>query len=256
MNTKSYKYSHQKENYGIEYDKKLYSKDCYDNRAWSIEKDILTKYFLKEDISNKNVLDFACGTGRITELLEEFDFKTITGIDVSDSMLKVAKSKLNKTKLLKYDINEKCDNKILDNNFSYITAFRFFLNAEQSLREKTIKSFYKILDEDGIVIANIHLSSKSFMYFYAVFYNFMVNISKILGIKRFRTRNYISENQLVSMFVKEGFELVKIEHYSFMPPFFAKVLSMNKWLCLENYLRSRNLKFSNYFMCFFKKVNG
>ena len=93
MKNQSYKHSHTSENFGAYYDESLFSGDTYDNRVWSIEKRLLSEYFYRaNDLNNKNVLDFACGTGRIAKLLTKFNFREIVCIDISDPMIEMAKN--------------------------------------------------------------------------------------------------------------------------------------------------------------------
>ena len=63
---------------------------------------------LNDLYGNKEIalLDFACGTGRITEFLED-KVNYSTGVDVSESMLKIARKKLKLTKIIKADLTKK-----------------------------------------------------------------------------------------------------------------------------------------------------
>ena len=101
----SYRESHKNEDKGAEYEA-YYQNKAWQRFLWSREKGILLKilekYFTGRDV---HLLDFACGTGRITEFLEN-RVKTSTGIDVSGSMLAIAKEKLKRTELIETDITE------------------------------------------------------------------------------------------------------------------------------------------------------
>ena len=92
----SYKESHKYEAKGDEYEA-YYQNKAWQKFLWSREQviilKILEKYFAGRDV---HLLDFACGTGRITQFMEN-RVKTSTGVDVSSSMLTVAKEKLKRT---------------------------------------------------------------------------------------------------------------------------------------------------------------
>ena len=151
----SYKESHKYEGKGAEYEA-YYQTEAWEKFLWSREQEIilriLNKYFAGKDI---RLLDFACGTGRITNLLEN-RVKTSTGVDVSDSMLEVARDKLRRTEIIEADITT--ENVLKGRTFNLITAFRFFLNAEPELRSSAIKALAELLDEDGYLVFNNHHS--------------------------------------------------------------------------------------------------
>jgi ubiquinone/menaquinone biosynthesis C-methylase UbiE len=154
----SYRESHKYEGKGAEYEA-YYQNKAWQRFLWSREQEIilriLEKYFTGRDI---HLLDFACGTGRITELLEN-RVKTSTGIDVSGAMLAIAREKLKRTEIIETDIT--AENVLKPGKFNLITAFRFFLNAEPELRSGAIKAIAELLDEDGYFVFNNHQNSGS-----------------------------------------------------------------------------------------------
>ena len=154
----SYRESHKYEGKGAEYEA-YYQNKAWQRFLWSREQKIilliLEKYFSGRDV---HLLDFACGTGRITELLEN-RVKTSTGVDVSGSMLAVARKKLKRTEIIEADIT--AENVLKPGKFNLITAFRFFLNAESELRSAAIKAITELLDEDGYFVFNNHQNSGS-----------------------------------------------------------------------------------------------
>jgi ubiquinone/menaquinone biosynthesis C-methylase UbiE len=154
----SYRDSHKYEAKGAEYES-YYQNKAWQRFLWSREQDIILKtiekYFAGRDV---HLLDFACGTGRITEFLEN-RVKTSTGIDVSSSMLTIAREKLKRTELIEADIT--AENVLKPRRFNLITAFRFFLNAEPELRSAAIKAMTELLDKDGYLVFNNHQNSGS-----------------------------------------------------------------------------------------------
>jgi predicted TPR repeat methyltransferase len=158
MSKVSYRESHKYQEKGTEYEAYYQNKE-WQKFLWSREQDILVKilekYFAGKEI---NMLDFACGTGRIAEFLEN-RVKTSTGVDVSGSMLAIAKEKLKRTEIIEADITT--ENIIKPRKFNLITAFRFFLNAEPELRSAAIKAIAELLDDDGYLVFNNHQNSGS-----------------------------------------------------------------------------------------------
>ena len=124
------------------YDKQ-YQKDSHDARIWILEKEILIIIIHRYKLKNLvNHLDFASGTGRIFEVFKNCENNSI-GIDVSESMLVEAKKKYRDVTFIKKDLTSHPNYFTIQ--FDLITTFRFFLNAENSLRENVLSLFYKIL---------------------------------------------------------------------------------------------------------------
>jgi len=151
----TYKDSHKYAEKGAEY-QAFYETQPWERFLWSREQKvilhILEKYFKGRDV---HLLDFACGTGRITGLLED-RVKTSTGVDVSGSMLAIARRKLKRTEIIKADIT--AEDILKGRKFNLITAFRFFVNAEPALRCSAMQALAGLLSEDGYFVFNNHQS--------------------------------------------------------------------------------------------------
>jgi len=151
----TYRDSHKYPSKGTEYEA-YYEAQPWQRFLWSREREIilriLEKYYEGRDI---HLLDFACGTGRITNLLEN-RVKTSTGIDVSSSMLALAREKLKRTEIIEADIT--IDDVLKGRKFNLIMAFRFFVNAEPALRSAAMATLAKLLSKDGYFVFNNHQS--------------------------------------------------------------------------------------------------
>jgi SAM-dependent methyltransferase len=102
-------------------------------------------------------LDFACGTGRITTLLEGH-FRAVTAVDISPSMLTVARGKCARTTFVEGDL---LADSTLVPRFPLITAFRFFANAEPALRERALDALVAHLEPGGWLLLNNHQNDRS-----------------------------------------------------------------------------------------------
>jgi SAM-dependent methyltransferase len=148
--------SHTAPGKGRAYDES-YRTNPWSRYLWSREQAVLGKILQKHFPSgNADLLDFACGTGRITSFLED-KVRTSTGIDVSQSMLQQASHKLKKTELLEANLLQA--NPFGARKFNLITAFRFFVNAEPELRLSAMKALAGLLADDGIFVFNNHQNS-------------------------------------------------------------------------------------------------
>ncbi len=203
MKEMSYRDSHASDTYGYRYSN-TYNKGYYFHQWKKIEEPILRKLlgdYSKE--GKKTALDFACGTGRILHVLENY-FQEPTGVDVSSSMLQHAHQKCLKSKVILQDITMEP----LPVSVDLVTAFRFFLNAELPLKESALKAIHNVLNPSGVLVANVH-----------------VNASSILGmvymmrntIKNKKTANILSYNEFSQLLECSGFSIDKTIWYSYLP---------------------------------------
>ncbi len=147
--------------------------------TWSWEKkilcEVLQKYFHGEGI---RYLDFACGTGRIISFLES-KVTEAYGVDVSKSMLAVARQKVRKAKLTEADLTKISIFK--GTKFNLISTFRFFLNAQPELRKEAISSLSHLLDKDGYLVFNIHMNHHSATAIIVRLYKYLKGTDKLEG---------------------------------------------------------------------------
>jgi predicted TPR repeat methyltransferase len=71
-----------------------------------LNKILTNKLKLKKTIK---ILDAGCGTGYVAEVLSKLNYKNITGIDFSEEMLAIARSKKIYKKLMCQSLNEKIE---------------------------------------------------------------------------------------------------------------------------------------------------
>ena len=71
-----------------------------------LKKILTNKLRLKKTIK---ILDAGCGTGYVAEVLSKLNYKNITGIDFSEEMLTIARSKKIYKKLMCQSLNEKIE---------------------------------------------------------------------------------------------------------------------------------------------------
>lgn len=201
--TLDYRNSHKSSQKGANYDESFY-KSNYKNLILRWEEKILKNILVDQKITS--YIDFACGTGRITRIIEP-NVKESLGIDVSESMLEIARSKSTKSKFLRADITRE---KEVSDPVDLITAFRFFTNAQPSLRNDAILAIDNVLKPGGLFIFNLHMNSASPYALLARAYELFTGKRKgfnHLSLKRFKSE-YL--NQL-------GFEVVEIHALGIIP---------------------------------------
>ena len=156
MSERSYRESHLHK--GADYHE-LFSSLPHLAMVWSLERRLLLRIMGKHfPTSPPTHLDFACGTGRILGLLSPITASS-TGVDVSASMLQIARDTLADVELVEADITR--DDCLGSRQFDLITAFRFFPRAEPPLRSDAINVIVRHLKSGGILIFNNHMNRDS-----------------------------------------------------------------------------------------------
>lgn len=167
-----------------------------------VERPLLERSLRQLGGSERTILDFACGTGRITSAAALF-FGLAVGVDVSEAMLAAASVPENVT-LQCIDITRTS----LGQTFDVATAFRFFLNAEDVLRRDALRAIHRHLREGGILICNVQLNATSPIGL----------ISRVLNwAYPSRPRNTLTLDQFSRVLSDEGFEVVESRYYGYLP---------------------------------------
>jgi SAM-dependent methyltransferase len=198
----SYVKSHAAEGYGARY-KSTFEGGYYGIEWRNIERPLLSNLLANmSGIETWSCLDFACGTGRITDLLAEH-VRHVTGVDVSAAMLEMAPRREN-VQLLQRNIIDQP----MDERFSLLTAFRFFVNSEPELREAAMAALAKHALPGARLIANVHVNSWSPM---GMLYR---TRNAVLGRTMNRT---LSRAEFIALARRHGFEAEQTHWYGFTP---------------------------------------
>lgn len=156
MHFEDYRTSHVGEqSWARDYDEKLFAPGSFDAIIWEREQLLLDRIVQQQVPRRESYLDFACGTGRVLSYVERH-FRTAVGLDISDTMLAVARDRVRTATLVQADATQ--DPAALDGRrFDFVTAFRFFLNAQPSLREAAMAFLASTLvDENSRLLFNVH----------------------------------------------------------------------------------------------------
>ena len=108
-------------------------------------------------VAKPRYLDFACGTGRITQTVAPLCAEAV-GVDVSPSMLAEARIKCPSVRFVEADITKSTADLGV---FDLVTSFRFFGNAQQELRVAVLGALYRLLRPDGYLVINSHRNPQS-----------------------------------------------------------------------------------------------
>lgn len=102
-------------------------------------------------------LDFACGTGRITAVIEPHARECV-GVDISATMLETARSKIPGARFVQADLTkDECSL----GSFDLVSSFRFFGNAQGELREKVLGVLEGLVAPGGYLLVNNHRNPRA-----------------------------------------------------------------------------------------------
>lgn len=197
-----YRTSHTSPGKGVRYDR-LYRPGTALGFYWErFERPYLASLFARLAAARPDgrYLDFACGTGRILDVGADH-FRDTTGIDVSETMLEVARRRRPAATILCADV---LANPVDVGRFDVITLFRFLVRAGD-LREQVLAWLRGVIRDDGILIVNNHRNA--------------VSVRGLLFRLRSRLhpsaidQEILSDGEVKAMLARTGFEV--IEEYGF-----------------------------------------
>lgn len=194
-----YRLSHQAAGKGRAYHAK-FSENPYRAMVWDYEKSVLLQAAQRHLGSGFSHLDFACGTGRMLELFRGTAGRQ-TGVDVSESMISVARERMPETELILSDITQ--EDRLGDRRFDLVTAFRFFPNAQDELRDEAARALANLLAPGGILLFNNHKNRYSGLYLAA----------RILR----KGQRDMTEAEVVAMLDRCGLQVVEAHHFGVVP---------------------------------------
>ena len=176
---------------------------------WALEQrilsDIVKRYLIPEETDH---LDFACGTGRILGYFQG-RVRSSTGVDVSTSMLRVARGVASQARIIEADITH--DDVLAGQKFDLITAFRFFPNAEPGLRREAIETLFSKLRTGGHLVLNNHQNYSCLGY----------------RARRFLTRaefNCTPAHEITDLVASVGLRIEKVYHVGVVPEFESRMI--------------------------------
>lgn len=238
---KDYRDSHQGDRKSRRYEEEIYGKGSYDDLMWERERPILLHEFegFKKHHEIISYLDFGFGTGRITQLFEQ-RVQASVGVDISQSMIEIAKRKLSHTELVLADLTR---NDILNGRtFDLITAFRVFLNAGPVMREDMMCILVPKLKKDGVMIFNFHGNILSYRIF-----------TKIWLLCKGRHLNTVSYWEVKRFVDRHNLRIIRWYGLGVIPKIFYRFLGKRFMLTLDTYISkfpgSRYFAYNLIFVC-------
>lgn len=219
-----------------DYESKEYGAGSYSTFIWNLQRPMVEK-IIKDFVSTRKhpvrMLDFACGTGRVISALEPLATEA-TGVDISENMVALARNKCRRATLRVGDILSQPE--LLEKNYDLITSFRFLLNVEPELRSRVLKKLRTVIQPDGLLIVNVHGSSRSLRHPAIVW-------------RRWRERsrptnamlNEMSPTETRRLLQESGFQVVRQFGFGMLPPTFYRTPLKSAAAVLDKALAGENI---------------
>ncbi len=159
-------------------------------------KNVLMKY------REKIIIDLCCGTGNQLKLLSKNGFTNLHCLDISNSMLKIAKNNDYSIKIY----NEDATKTSFENETFDIAIISFALHEkDRNIQESLIKEAYRLIKKDGfILVIDYAFDNKTIK---LVIIGISI-IERMAGKEHYNNfKSYIQNNGLSSLIKKDRFKL-------------------------------------------------
>jgi len=193
--------------------------------------DYISEFLIKylKDSRYNNILDCGCGDGSLLYALNKFGYlnnKKVYAIDLSRRRIELVR-KISKTIIASVDNAEEL--KTIDDN-----SIDFFISTqviEHIDDKKMIEQINKKVKPDGVIYISTVFKKWYGWYFYRNNNKWVIDPTHL--------REYVSDNNLLSLFNKNKFKLLentKRLHWFPITDFFIKRMSLKNRKLYENYL--------------------
>lgn len=200
------------------YESNEYGSGSYSTAIWQLQRPVLELIltdFRRERKGPVRLLDFACGTGRVLASLEAL-VDSAEGIDISENMVAVARTKCLKARLQVGDILASPE--LLQKDYNVISCFRFLLNVEPEMRGRVLRRLREVLRvPDGRLLVNVHGNSRSLRHPAIVWRRQRERTEKSGAML-----NEMSPAETCKLLRESGFQVVRRFGFGMLPPTFYR----------------------------------
>lgn len=158
----------------------------------------------------KVILDLCCGTGNQIKLLSKHGFRNLHCLDISDSMLEIAKRSNSSIKIYNEDAI-----KTGFNNASFdVVIISFAIHEkDRNTQQALVDEAYRIMKKDGFILVVDYVFDNKTTKFGRIVISM---IERIAGGEHYiNFKSYIQNNGLLSLIEKDKFKLIKYNRMSF-----------------------------------------
>jgi len=158
----------------------------------------------------KVILDLCCGTGNQLNLLSKHGFKNLYCLDISDSMLEIAKRSNSSIKIYNEDATKTSfKNKLFD-----IVIISFAIHEKnRNTQQALIDEAYRIIKKDGFMLVVDYVFDDKTTKLGRIVISMIEGIAG--GEHYINFKSYIQNDGLLSLIEKDKFKLIKYNRMSF-----------------------------------------
>ena len=158
----------------------------------------------------KVILDLCCGTGNQLNLLSKHGFRNLYCLDISDSMLEIAKRDDSPIKIYNKDATKTS----FDNASFDVVIISFAIHEkDRNTQQALINEAYRIIKKDGFMLVVDYVFDNKTTKFGRILISM---IERIAGREHYRNfKNYIQNKGLLSLIKKDKLELIKYNRMLF-----------------------------------------
>jgi len=158
----------------------------------------------------KIILDLCCGTGNQIKLLSKHGFRNLYCLDISDSMLEIAKRNDSSVKIY----NEDATKTSFDSAFFDVVIISFAIHEkDRNTQQALINEAYRIIKKDGFMLVVDYIFDNRTSKFGRILIS---TIERIAGGEHFRNfKSYIKNKGLLGLIKKDKFKLIKYDRMLF-----------------------------------------
>ena len=157
----------------------------------------------------KIILDLCCGTGNQIKLLSKHGFKNLYCLDISTSMLEIAKRSDSSIKIY----NEDATKTNFDNASFDIVIISFAIHEkDRNTQQALINEAHRIIKKDGFMLVVDYVFDNKTTKFGRILIS---TVERIAGGEHFRNfKSYIQNKGLSNLIKKDKFKLIKYNRMS------------------------------------------
>jgi ubiquinone/menaquinone biosynthesis C-methylase UbiE len=215
---------------GESYDRSLANR--FELAIFKLEHVILRDLFrrLRSSDPNTAYLDFACGTGRITEVFKDL-IRTKVGVDTSAGQLAGARKKVPDAEFIQGNVVMNPE-LLGGRRFDLITSFRLLLNLEPENRVPILRALRELLTPDGFLIVDNHMNRYSALGLTALFAHKVLRMPKKPRVPPGRRGiiSTMSETEMRRALAEAGLEVREVHRLFVMPGHGAFQPLPTRWL--------------------------
>jgi len=157
----------------------------------------------------KIILDLCCGTGNQIKLLSKHGFRNLYCLDISDSMLEIAKRNDSSIKIYNEDATK---TNFDDASFDVVIISFAIHEKDRNTQQALINEAYRIIKKDGFMLVVDYVFDNKTTKFGRILISI---IERIAGREHYRNfKSYIQNKGLLSLIKKDKFKLIKYNRMS------------------------------------------